>query len=117
MKRVPVALIAVIAATVLSACGEDSYVNAPPWKESDKHLTCEQLLLEVNDAKYWNKVAAEKKKAGITDILWPVGYIGTRSSAAEAMDITGARISNLQNIYNIKGCARPYPNVPVPSPM
>ena len=99
---------------ILAACGERVPVGAPPWKETDKLLNCQQLLLEMNDAKYWNKVAHSKKSMGVTDFLWPVGYIGTRSSADDAIGITNARINNLRNIYRIKNCDAPYPGMNYP---
>ncbi len=101
---------------LLAACGEESYVASPAWKATDKHLSCDQLLLEMNDAKFWQTIALDNKKAGIIDYLWPVGYIETRASAEEAIASTSARIRHLQNIYQIKGCARPYEDTPVPAP-
>jgi hypothetical protein len=107
----------VVGALLLSACqGEQSYVGAPPWRESDKHLNCDQLLLEINDARFWQTLAADNKKAGVMDIIWPVSYINQRASAQEALNITSSRISHLTNIYKIKGCDQPYPNIPMPRP-
>lgn len=99
---------------LLSACGEKIPMGSPPWKDTDKHLTCQQLLLEMNDAKFWNQVAHNKKKMDVSDFLWPVGYIGTRASAEDAIEATNARIANLQNIYKIKGCGNPYPGMNMP---
>lgn len=101
--------------TLLTACGgEQVHVSSPPWKETDKHLNCQQLLLEMNDAKFWNQVAHSKKKMDVSDFLWPVGYISTRASAEEAIEVTEARLGNLQNIYEIKGCRNPYPGMNMP---
>ena len=89
----------------VAACGgQQSYVSSPPWKETDKHLTCQQLQLEMNDAKFWNTIAEDNKKAGVMDFIWPVGYIDTRASASEAAASTGARMGHLDNIAEIKGC-------------
>lgn len=96
--------------------GEQSYVSSPPWKETDKHLNCDQLLLEMNDAKFWQTIAADNKRAGVMDVIWPVGYINQRASADEALAATSARLSHLGNIYSIKGCNQPYPNMQMPRP-
>ncbi len=102
---------------ILSGCsGRESYTSSPPWKETDKHLTCDQLLLEMNDAKFWNTAAINNKQAGFTDFLLPISYLNTRASADEAIAGTSARMANLNNIYQIKGCAKPYPETPVPTP-
>ncbi len=101
----------------LAACGgKDSHVASPPWKETDKHLSCDQLLLEMNDAKFWQGVAARNKEFGVTDVVFPVAYMNTKSSANEAMAATSSRLSHLNNIYQIKGCAKPYADTPVPAP-
>ena len=104
----------VIALTLLSACGENVPTGSPAWKPTDKHLNCQQLLLEMNDAKFWNQVAQSKKRMDVSDFLWPVGYIGTRASADDAIAATNSRVSNLQGIYKIKGCGNPYPGMNMP---
>ena len=103
-----------ITLVLLTACGENVPKGAPPWKDTDKHLSCQQLLLEMNDAEFWNKVAQSKKEMDVSDFLWPPGYIGTRSSAQDAIAATNARLGNLQNIYGIKGCSNPYSGMNLP---
>lgn len=103
---------------ILTACsGRESYTSSPPWKETDKHLSCDQLLLEMNDAKFWNTAAHNNKDAGFTDFLLPISYLNSRASADEAIASTQARLANLNNIYQIKGCAKPYADTPIPTPM
>ncbi len=97
-----------------SACGETVPSGGAPWKETDKHLNCQQLQLEMNDAQFWNQVAHSKESMGVSDFLWPPGYIGRRASAQDAIGTTNARLTNLRNIYGIKGCNNPYPNMNVP---
>ena len=102
---------------ILAGCsGRESYTSSAPWKETDKHLTCDQLLLEMNDAKFWNTAARNNKEAGFSDFLLPISYLNTRSSADDAIANTQARMANLNNIYQIKGCAKPYSDTPVPTP-
>lgn len=109
---------AVALSLVVSACGgKESYTSSAPWKDTDKHLTCEQLQLEMNDAQFWNTIARDNQKGGITDYIWPPGYIATRSSAGEALAATDQRLSHLRNVYTIKGCNKPYADTPIPSPI
>ncbi len=101
----------------LSSCGgKDSHVSSAPWKETDKHLTCDQLLLEMNDAKFWQGVAQRNKEFGVSDVIFPIAYMNTKSSADDAMAATSSRLTNLNNIYQIKGCAKPYADTPIPAP-
>lgn len=97
---------------LLAACGEEAFVASPPWKETDKKLNCEQLELEMNDARYWQGVAQSKKQMGIKDILWLPGYFGTVKNADQAIGSTTQRLNYLGNIYKIKHCDNPYQQVP-----
>jgi len=114
MKKFKTIALCSLLAFLVSACGEDVPIGSPPWKETDKHLNCQQLMLEMNDARFWNKLAHSKAEMGITDYLWPVGYIGRQSSASDAISATQGRIDNLNNIYGIKGCRNPYPGMNLP---
>jgi hypothetical protein len=112
-----ISLLSVCCVLALAACsGRESYTSSPPWKETDKHLNCDQLLLEMNDAKFWNTAARNNQQAGFTDFLLPLSYMNTRASADEAIASTQARLANLNNIYQIKGCAKPYEDTPIPAP-
>lgn len=97
-------MIVMTALFVLSGCSllesmkpeEPKRIRVPQaWRETDKHLNCQQLMLEMNDAKYWYGIAAN---AGDMD----------------AVSQTEARLANLQNIYQIKGCNNPYPGMNMP---
>jgi hypothetical protein len=110
-------LLALTLLTVVAGCsGKPSHVASPPWKETDKHLSCDQLLLEMNDARFWQGVAERNKEFGVTDVIFPVSYINTKASAEEAISATAGRLNHLNNIYKIKGCDRPYADTPVPAP-
>lgn len=99
----------VAAATVLAACGgRESDTGKPTMTKNDKFLTCDEILLEINDAKFLNAQAQENKGVGFKDIIWPVGYAGSYRNAEEAIEATNKRISYLSNIYAIKRCDDPY---------
>jgi hypothetical protein len=99
-------------AVLLAACGDDVFVSSPAWKETDKKLNCQQLQLEMNDARYWQNVAISKKQLGIKDVLWLPGYYGRLSNANGALSVTSQRLQYLGNIFKIKNCDSPYDQVP-----
>lgn len=99
---------------LLAACGEEVPKGPQAWQQTDKHLNCQQLKLELNDAQFWNDVAKSKMEMGATDVLLPVSYMRTRASAKEALQSTDGRIKNLQSIYEIKGCRNPYAGMMTP---
>jgi hypothetical protein len=97
-------------ALALSACGGVvSDRGAPPMQHNDKTLTCEELLLEINDARFILTQAEQNKGLNFRNIIWPVGYPQTYSSAEEAIDASAKRIQYLSNIYAIKKCDQTYP--------
>ena len=104
-----VILVTALAASLLAACGTPSEKGAPPMRRNDKLLTCDELLLELNDARFLQKQAMENKGMNFKNIVWPVGYPATYQSAEEAIDQTGKRIEYLSNIYTIKKCDQGYP--------
>lgn len=102
---------------LLAACGgRESYTSSQSWKQTDKHLSCDQLLLEMNDAKFWNQAARKNKRMGVSDAINPIGYMNTRKSADEAISQTQGRLQHLNNIFNIKGCSKPYADTPLQAP-
>ena len=88
----------------LAACGTESNPGKAPMQRDDKNLNCQQLLLEINDAKFLRYQAEKNKGLSFKNIVWPVGYPQTYSSAAEAIAATDDRINYLSNIYRIKEC-------------
>lgn len=104
--------IAIILSFVISSCGDES-VMVETMKRSDKDLGCSDILLEINEAEFHRKQAAEKKALGIKSIVMPLGYIDTYMSADEAISAADSRIRYLNRIYEIKNCAGGGENVPV----
>lgn len=114
MKNIILLTTALMAITACS--GRPSYTSSAPWKQTDKHLSCDQLLLEMNDAKFWNSAAHKNKGMGIGDVINPIGYMNSRSNANEAIDKTNGRLRHLNEVYRIKGCAKPYADTPIVAP-
>lgn len=104
MKKIIISLMALVA---LAACGTRSETGKPAMTRNDKRLSCEDLLLEINDAKFLHDQAEKNKGLNFKNVIWPVGYPETYSSAEEAISNTTARVQYLQNIFNIKKCDDP----------
>jgi hypothetical protein len=90
---------------IITSCNERAFV-IEPLKAGDKSLSCNDILLEINEADFHRKQAVEKKALGIESIVMPLGYIDTYMSADEAISAAEARMNYLNNIYNIKNCTR-----------
>ncbi len=108
MKIFKIALLC-MAALVIAACGKESQVGSrSPVKKDDKFLTCDELMLEINDAQFYRDQAEKNKGLNVRNVVWPVGYPYTYSSAAEAIELSNERIQYLSNIYQIKKCDNEY---------
>ncbi|HCR85915.1 MAG TPA: hypothetical protein DIV86_04485 [Alphaproteobacteria bacterium] len=96
--------LALVSLLITSCSGEETPIVEPVQK-SDKTLSCEEILFEVNDSEQYIKQAKEKKSLGIKSIVMPLGYIDTYMTADEAISAANQRISYLKRIYDIRGCA------------
>lgn len=88
---------------MLASCGGET-VKVETMKKTDKDLSCNDILLEINETEFHKKQAQEKKSLGIKSIVMPLGYIDTYMSADEAISAADSRIAYLNRIYEIKNC-------------
>lgn len=97
----------VLMAVSLQACGGKNSPSASQVTTIDKNMSCEALLLEINDAEYIRDTAMANRGLNARNILWPFGYPATYMSAEEAIKSADRRIAYLQKVYVIKDCERP----------
>jgi hypothetical protein len=90
-----------------TACSGKQSPRAAQVTTVDKDMSCEQLMLEINDAQYIRQTAMENRGMSARNILWPFGYPATYMSADEALNSADRRINYLQKVYTIKECKRP----------
>lgn len=107
MNKLGTAACFAMMAIALGACGGKHSPRAAPVTTSDKHMSCEELQLELNDAMYIKRTAEENRGMSARNILWPFGYPATYMSAEEAIESADRRIAYLQNVFRAKNCERP----------
>lgn len=98
-------LLSLLALFVLTSCGsahESKKIKS--MQRKDKQLSCKEILLEMNEADFYRKMAHKNKGPKLTSMLMPLGYISTYMSAEEAIDAADARVSYLDQIYEIMRC-------------
>lgn len=104
MNKKPLLSIALLVA--LTACGSPTTsTKVKSMKRDDKQLTCTELLLEMNEAEFYRKMAAKNKGPKLKNILMPIGYISTYMDAEDAVGAADARVEYLAEIYDIMNCS------------
>ena len=90
---------------IISACGgSDESTKVKAMQRKDKRLSCEEILLEMNEADFYRKMAHKNRGPKLKSVLMPLGYISTYMDAEEAIDAAEARVSYLDKIYEIMRC-------------
>lgn len=98
-------ILTIAALISLPACSAVRSPDITEVKISDKHLSCQDILLEVNEAKFQRERAEANKGIGIRNIMSPLGYIPTYINAQESTSAADNRLAYLMKVYDIKGCA------------
>lgn len=98
-------ILCILAAVVtLSACSGESSTQVQAMQRKDKQLSCKEVLLEMNEAQFYKKMALKNKDPKLKTVLMPLGYISTYMGAEEAAGTATARIEYLDKIYDIMDC-------------
>lgn len=101
-------MIALALGLVLGGCGSSQHVTS--MRSLDKQLSCEELLLEINESEFFMTRAERDKSFGMTDVIWPVGYVSDVMDANDAIETAMDRRDYLSRIYEVKRCheKKPY---------
>lgn len=97
-------LLLAAAALALSACSGPKALEVREFKTSDKQLSCQDILLEMNEAEFFRKKAEGNRAPGFKSVVMPIGYISSYVNAGDAMKAADNRIAYLAQIYEIKRC-------------
>jgi hypothetical protein len=93
---------------LLVACsgeGEDEKsTKVKPLQKNDKNLSCREILLEMNEAEFYSKMAHNQRGVKLKSVLMPLGYISTYVDSGEAINAAKARVEYLDKIYEILHC-------------
>lgn len=108
LKKTLLISLLLVAVTVLTtACGSDTEeksVRVKSLQKADKNLSCREILLEMNEAQFYNKMAHKNRGVKLKNVLMPLGYISTYMDSEEAIDAAQARVEYLDKIYEIMRC-------------
>ncbi len=89
---------------LLSACSGETSPQVQAMQRKDKQLSCKEVLLEMNEAQFYKKMAQKNKDPKLKTVLMPLGYISTYMGADEAIETASARVDYLDKIYDIMDC-------------
>ena len=93
----------------LTACGgsgsdDQSVPKVKSLQKNDKNLSCREILLEMNEAQFYNKMAHKNRGVKLKNVLMPLGYISTYMDSEDAIGAAQARVEYLDKIYEIMHC-------------
>ncbi len=92
---------------LIAACGggsEEKATKVKSLQKSDKNLSCREILLEMNEAQFYNKMAHKNRSVKLKNVLMPLGYISTYMDSEDAIGAAQARVEYLDKIYEIMHC-------------
>ena len=98
-----------VLSVMVVACGGGSGDDAKSVKvkalqKNDKNLSCREILLEMNEAQFYDKMAHKNRGVKLKNVLMPLGYISTYMDSEDAIGAAQARVEYLDKIYEIMRC-------------
>lgn len=90
--------------SLLASCAGKESKKIASLQKKDKKLSCQEILLEMNEAEFYRDVAYKNRGPKLKNVLMPLGYISTYMDAGEAIDAAEARVDYLDRIYQILRC-------------
>lgn len=103
-------MLLVVLSVAVAACGSDDgegkvgSVKVKPLQKNDKNLSCREILLEMNEAQFYQKMAHKNRGVKLKNMLMPLGYISTYMDSEDAIGAAQARVEYLDKIYEIMRC-------------
>ena len=102
---------------LLGACSSGSFTKQVKSMQSkDKHLSCRQILLEINEAEFVKKMEINKRSPNLKHVIMPLGYISNYMSTENTIHSADARVAYLERIYEISGCGNTTKHIPANFP-
>ena len=100
-------VMSLLSVLVVACGGDDGEQKTPKVKslqKNDKNLSCREILLEMNEAQFYNKMAHKDRGVKLKNVLMPLGYISTYMDSEDAIGAAQARVEYLDKIYEIMHC-------------
>ena len=94
----------VIVSLLLVACNKKNLNNSDYYKiqkslNDDKNLSCQEILLTINDMEFYRQLALKNNKL-INNLFSPANYV----RAKKRLSNLEMRIEHLDRLYSIQAC-------------
>lgn len=85
-------------------CSKNSPMLVQPIQKADKQLSCKDIILEINEAEFHRKNAAQKRGGSLdymfSPLCYPTGYMDAKKAEKAALE----RLEYLNQIYDLMDC-------------
>jgi hypothetical protein len=102
IKRV----LAILPVLFVSSCACPYVYEIDSFQPGDKDKSCNQIVMEINEAEYFRKKATNNKGTKVDYALNPFCYPSGFLSSDRAMRSAEQRLDYLNQIYEMRGCGR-----------
>ena len=94
---------------ILSACNCGTPLKIKSIQNTDKDLTCQDVILEINEAEFFRREAALSQRISVEEILTPTCWVSGYLKGSEAARSANGRIEYLSQIYDLMQCGTENP--------
>lgn len=105
MKINSMALGALLAGSLLTACSGTKSTVVADMTPTDKQLSCQEMQMDITEAQFLKTKAEKNRGFSFKHVIMPLSYPSTYMSADEAIDAADNRILYLTKLYDAKGCS------------
>lgn len=116
MKPLVTLLSVSIAVLALASCTCKAPHKLKPIQQTDKKLTCKDVLMEINEAEFRKKEALDASAVSGGQVLLPLCWLPSYFSARNAVEAADDRLEYLTQIHDVLGCGKVAPDRPLPPP-
>lgn len=88
----------------LAACAGTKSNAVMELTKYDKHMSCEELQLEMTEAQFMLDKAEKNRGMNLKNVLMPLSYPSTYFSADNAVEASTNRLDYLSRLFEIKAC-------------
>jgi hypothetical protein len=79
-------------------------LRVTPIQKTDKKLTCEQIIIEINEAEHYRSEAASEQAVGMGEALMPICWVTGFVDGEVGIKKANARINYLGSTYDLLDC-------------
>ncbi|MCD6035120.1 MAG: hypothetical protein K0R63_861 [Rickettsiales bacterium] len=106
-KKTVIAILAALSPLALTASCSCPYVyELDSFQPNDKDKSCNEIVMEINEAEYYRKKAENNKGSQLGYYLNPFCYPSGFLSSDRSIRSAEERLDYLNQIYEMRGCGR-----------